>query len=113
MFLMKTKNVNRGTPVYMALEFFSKDLQLAAASVEDLLMAGIWAYGLVVYSLANPGLKHPFEVNMLKCTGTYTPLPCLEKFFAEKEKPMGQVKYASRQKNGRKKIEGIQGMYSF
>ena len=84
----KTKNVNRGTPVYMAPEIFSKGLRLASASVEDLLMADIWAYGLVVFSLANPGLKHPFEVNILTCTGTYTPLQCLEKFFAAKEKPM-------------------------
>ena len=32
---------------------------------------------------------------MLTCIGTYTPLQCLEKFFAEKKKPIGQVKYAS------------------
>ena len=100
----KTKNVNRGTPVYMPPEIFSKGHRLASASVEDLLMADIWAFGLVVFSLANPGLKHPFEVNMLTCTGTYTPLQCLEKFFAAKEKPMGQVKYASRQKNDWKKL---------
>ena len=32
---------------------------------------------------------------MLTCIGTYTALQCLEKFFAEKKKLIGQVKYAS------------------
>ena len=100
----KTKNINRGTPVYMAPEILAKGCRLTSASVEDLMKAGIWAYGLVVFSLINPGLKHPFEVNMMTSIGTYTPLQCLEKFFAEKKKPIGQVKYASKQKNDWKKL---------
>ena len=47
--------------------------------------ADIWAYGLVVFSLTNPGLKHPVEVNMLTCIGAYTPLQCLEVFCREEE----------------------------
>ena len=53
-------------------------LSVTSASVEDLMKADIWAYGLVVFNLTNPGLKHPFEVNMLTCIGTYTPLQCPE-----------------------------------
>ena len=44
--------------------------------------ADIWAFGLVVFSLTNPGLKHPFEVDMLTCIGTYTH-PCNAQKFPE------------------------------
>ena len=76
----KMKNINRGTLVYMAPEILAKGCRLTSASVEDLMKADIWAYGLVVFSLTNPSLKHPVEVNMLTCIGTYTPLQCLEVF---------------------------------
>ena len=78
----KMKNINRarGTLVNMAPEILAKGCRLTSASVEDLMKADIWAYGLVVFSLTNPGLKHPVEVNMLTCIGTYTPLQCLEVF---------------------------------
>ena len=68
--------------MYMPPEILCR---LTSASVEDLMKADIWAYGLVVFSLTNPGLKHPFEVNMLTCIGTYTPLQCLEVFCREEE----------------------------
>ena len=90
--------------MYMAPEILAKGCRLTSASVEDLMKADIWAYGLVVFSLTNPGLKHPFEVNMLTWIRTYTPLQCLEKFFSKKKKPIGQVKYASKQKNDWKKL---------
>ena len=71
--------------MYMAPEILAKGCRLISASVEDLMKADIWAYGLVVFSLTNPGLKHPFEVNMLTCIGTYTPFQCLEVFCREEE----------------------------
>ena len=73
----KMKNINRGAPVYMVPEILAKGCRLTSVSVEDLMKADIWAYGLVVFILTNPGLKHPVEVNMLTCIGTYTPLQCL------------------------------------
>ena len=68
----------------MAPEILAKGC-MTSASIEDLMKADIWAYGLVVFSLTNPGLKHPFEVNMLTCIGTYTPLQYLEVFCREEE----------------------------
>ena len=91
--------------MYMAPEFLAKGCRLTSASAEDLMKADIWAYGLVVFSLTNPGLKHPFEVNMLTCIGTYTPLQCLEVFCREEEAEIRiEVKYASKQKNDWKKL---------
>ena len=87
----------------MAPEVLAKGC-MTSASVEDLMKADIWAYGLVVFSLTNPGLKHPFEVNMLTCIGTYTLLQCLEVFCREEEADRTQVKYASKQKNDWKKL---------
>ena len=81
----KMKNINRGTAVYIAPEILAKGCRSTSASVEDLMKADIWAYSLVVFSLTNPGLKHPVEVNMLTCIGTYTPLQCLEVFCREEE----------------------------
>ena len=80
----------------MAPEILAKGCRLTSASVEDLMKA-VWAYGLVVFSLTNPGLKHPVEVNMLTCTGTYTPLQCLEVFCREEADRTGEIRIEAKE----------------
>lgn len=95
--LTRTKHVDRGTPVFMAPEIFSKGvMRINAASQEDLKKADIWAYGMVVFSIINPDLNHPFELNMQNSSSDSfsTPLQLLQTFFEEKVKPIMQGKYS-------------------
>ena len=58
----------------------------------------MWAYGMVLFSLTNPGLKHPFQINMEKSQyAGKTPLQLLEMFVKSKEKPKEQSKYEEKQ----------------
>ncbi len=99
----KTNQVNRGTPVFMAPELLVNDFQLPAASVEDLKKADIWAYGMVLFNLINPGLKHPFQINIkMKQAGT-----SLEEFLKAKQKPIAQKKYVLKQSNEWKRLAEI------
>lgn len=94
----KTNRVNRGTPVFMAPELLVKEFQLPVATFEDLKKADMWAYGMVLFSLTNPGLKHPFQINMQKSHyADKTPVQLLEMFVKSKEKPKGQRKYEEKQ----------------
>jgi serine/threonine protein kinase len=99
----KTNQVNRGTPVFMAPELLVNDFQLPAASVEDLKKADIWAYGMVLFNLINPGLKHLFQINIkMKQAGT-----SLEEFLKAKQKPIAQKKYVLKQSNEWKRLAEI------
>ena len=94
----KTSRVSRGTLVFMAPEILVNDFQLPVASLDDLKRVDMWAYGMVLFNLINPGLKHPFQINMQ--TNQFagkTPLQLLEKFARSKEKPIHQRKYAEKQ----------------
>ncbi len=94
----KTSRVSRGTLVFMAPEILANDFQLPVASLDDLKRVDMWAYGMVLFNLINPGLKHPFQINMQ--TNQFvgkTPLQLLEKFARSKEKPIHQRKYAEKQ----------------
>lgn len=93
----KTGRIDRGTPVFMAPELFVKEFQLPSASLEDLKKADVWAYGMIVFCLANPGLKHPFDINMRAKDRSENPLDLLKKLTKSKEKPISQPKYAARQ----------------
>jgi hypothetical protein len=39
----------------MAPELLVKDLRLKEASLTDMINADIWAYGMVVFNIINPG----------------------------------------------------------
>ncbi|KAK3701238.1 hypothetical protein QZH41_003200 [Actinostola sp. cb2023] len=62
---IKTANdqsrVNRGTPVYMAPELLVGDIQLPFANLEDLKRADMWALGMTLFVLLNPGTKYPYK----------------------------------------------------
>lgn len=55
-----TRNVDRGTVVYMAPEILVEYLQISCASISDLILADVWAPGMVFFSLINPSLKCPY-----------------------------------------------------
>jgi serine/threonine protein kinase len=93
----KTGRVNRGTPIFMAPELLVKGIRLNEASLEDLKKADIWAYGMIVFSVINPGLKHPFELCMLEERISQGPLEALEKLMKFKTRPKSQEKYATKQ----------------
>lgn len=80
----------------MAPELLVSNLQLKDATMEDLKRADIWAYGMVVFNIINPGLKHPYQKNVECHTTSSTPLTLLQEFAKKGEKPMTQEKYVSR-----------------
>jgi hypothetical protein len=91
----------------MAPELLVKDLRLREASLTDMINADIWAYGMVVFNIINPGLKHPYENNLENCCAGDAPLHVLQRFAKENVMPVAQPKYALRQKEewaGLKKI---------
>ena len=57
----RTRHVNRGTPVYMAPELLVGDIQLPFANLEDLKRADMWALGMTLFVLLNPGSKYPYK----------------------------------------------------
>ena len=88
--------VSFGTPVFMATELLVDELRLKHASLSDLKRADIWAYGMVVFNVINPGLKYPYEQNVKSCKSVDgNPLNMLTKFVRENKKPEGQEKYAT------------------
>ena len=65
------------------------------ASLADLMMADIWAFGMVVFNLINPGLQHPYELNIKNLVRT--PLILFQEFARKNERPVMQSKYESLQ----------------
>ena len=49
---------------------------------------------MLIFNLINPGLQHPYEINIEKCT-TETSLDILQEFLKNDEKPVFQSKYES------------------
>ena len=54
----RTRNVERGTPMYMAPELFCEE---RALSIQELLHCDIWSLGMVYFILLNPDLQYPFD----------------------------------------------------
>ena len=60
----QTKNIDRGTPVYMAPELLSTvDTSM---SLEQLKACDIWSYGMVLFMLLNPDLQYPYQLEIDK-----------------------------------------------
>ena len=76
----------------MAPELLVNELRLKEASITDLLKADVWAFGMVIFNLFNPGLRHPYEINIEKCT-TETSLDILQEFLKNDENPTTKANY--------------------
>ena len=50
----KTSTVDRGTVVYMAPELLVKEELIQNASVADLILADLWALGMIIFTILNP-----------------------------------------------------------
>ena len=58
----RTVNIDKGTIPYMAPEILlGSEISRAGATVEDLLVVDMWAYGMLLYNLLNPCLHHLYE----------------------------------------------------
>ena len=55
-----TRNVDQGTVMYMAPEILVEDLRISHASISNLILADVWALGMVFFSFINPSLKCPY-----------------------------------------------------
>ena len=60
----KTTTVDRGKVVYMSPELLVEEKRLTKASIADLMMADVWALGMVIFTLLNPSLKSPYILEM-------------------------------------------------
>ena len=83
-----TKNIQRGSPAYMAPEIFVESKMSTAVTMEDL---HVWAMGMVLFMLLNPNLKRPFSAEL-----SLSHLPwgeVIKSKFLQKEKPTHDAKY--------------------
>ena len=76
----------------MAPKLLVNDLRLKDASIFNLMQADVWAYGMVVFNIINPGLQHPYERNIEMCPSN-TPMSMLQDFVKKNEMPAAQDKY--------------------
>ena len=79
----------------MAPELHGKKNRLREASLHDMKRVDVWAYAMVVFSVVNPGLKHPYQRNVEDYSEEDTPNCLVQKFIEKNEKPLFQEKYAS------------------
>ena len=47
----------------MAPEVLIENLSSGKASIPFLQKADLWSFGMIVFCIENPGLKHPYELN--------------------------------------------------
>ncbi|CAB3993486.1 serine threonine- kinase Chk2-like [Paramuricea clavata] len=90
----KTNRIVRGTPVFMAPEVLLENLSAGKASVPFMQKADIWAFEMIVFCIINPGLKHPYELNMQIEANIKSAVACLEKMVECHTKPKLQEKYS-------------------
>ena len=100
----KTNRIDRGTPVFMAPEVLLENLSAGKASVPFMQKADIWAFGMIVFCIINPGLKHPYELNMQIEANIKSAVACLEKMVECHTKPKPQEKYSVKQREEWKEL---------
>ena len=59
----KTMNIERGTKPYMAPEIILEG-KLHYAAMDDLRAIDIWALGMTFFSIINPDVEFPYEVEL-------------------------------------------------
>ena len=91
----KTTTVDRGTVVFMAPELLVKEKLIQNASVADLILADLWALGMIFFTMLNPSLKTPYVIEV-RSEGVNSQEQ-LKKFIRslleEQKHPLQDVKY--------------------
>lgn len=99
----RTDNVTRGTYPYMAPEILLTDSEVMTegATIEDLKLVDMWAYGMVLFAVINPCLQFPFEIDIERRTGPRTDdaKEIILDFFKKGMKPAASDKYSTRQQS--------------
>ena len=92
----KTTNVDRGTVTFMAPEILLNKLPISGASIADLLLADIWALGMIFFCMINPSLKYPF-CSEIQSVGRINSHEDLKKFIGsllrEEKHPLPDTNY--------------------
>lgn len=58
----RTEQLNRGIPVFLAPEsFLTKPETGITFAINDMKKVDVWAYGMIIFNLINPDLRHPFQ----------------------------------------------------
>ena len=97
-----TMNIERGTKPYMAPEILLEG-KLHCATMEDLKAIDIWALGMIFFSIINPDVEFPYEIELNSSAEKPPSLPAkyFEKMLREKmtmkSKPQASKKYQKRQ----------------
>ena len=98
----KTMNFERGTKPCMAPEILLEG-KLNCATMEDLKAIDIWALGMIFFSIINPDVEFPYEIELNSSaekppvqTAKYFEKMLIEKM-ARKCKPQSSKKYQQRQ----------------
>lgn len=103
----RTGRLNRGTPVFQAPEsFLSQPESGVTFSISDMKKVDIWAYGMVLFNLINPDLRHPFQTE-LESSAPRTPLEKLKRHLTQKKKPRFSGKYKHLQATDWLYLEGV------
>ena len=97
-----TMNIERGTKPYMAPEIILQG-KLNCATMEDLKAIDIWALGMIFFSIINPDVEFPYEIELNSSAEKPPALAAkyFEKMLREKmtrkSKPQSSKKYQQRQ----------------
>lgn len=92
----KTKNIDRGTVVYMAPELLVKEKRIPSASIDDLMLADIWALGMIIFTLINPSLKCPYILDIRSAEGVSSQEELktfVTSLLAAEKRPLQDLKY--------------------
>ena len=87
----KTKNINRGTPTYMAPELLTAESKLKSANIDQLKKADIWSMVMTFFMVINPDQEMPFENESIDCKEDIIAL------MEEKKKPYPNSTYLETQ----------------
>ncbi|XP_028405812.1 probable serine/threonine-protein kinase DDB_G0278665 [Dendronephthya gigantea] len=85
-----TRRVDRGTPLFMAPEILVKASRLQSASFKDLKQIDMWAFGMILFCIANPDLKYPYQLDINHGTSF---IDQLQELLIKKKHPTGSPKY--------------------
>ena len=60
----QTAKVERGTKSFMAPEIICENRKLTPVTIEDMKAIDVWALGITLFSVLNPDLNYPYEIEL-------------------------------------------------